>query len=243
MSGALRRWAAWRSRSKVGPKPAEASTPKDESVLHNESFAPQNWVGLAISLGLYVVFAFTYNTIDADLYLIPVWMIACWAIARGVLAVIEFVTRHTPHTTHHASSIIRYSLLIIFILFVPINSVIANFASMNLSRDFKASKFIQALEPQLPAHAILLTDSDAQTFTLWYYRAVEHWRPDLSVIDRRLAAYADWADQMLVNQGGAPNLVPFDPEETWPQRLRAANPDRPLCELSPALSKPEVKCD
>jgi hypothetical protein len=198
----------------------------------------KNWRWLSPTIVLYLIFAFTYNTFDADLYLIPVWMLASWAVARGALSVIESIT-------HHTSRLTRYALLFTctIILFVPISTIAAHFSSMDLSQDFKASEFIQKLDPHLPLNAIILTSSDAQTFTLWYYRAVEHWRPDISVIDMRLAAYADWYNQTVINQGSPPNLVPFDPEATWQQRLRAANPDRPLCEVSPSTSTPEVKCD
>jgi hypothetical protein len=202
----------------------------------------KNWRWLILPIALYLIFAFTYNTLDADLYLIPVWLFASWAIARGALATIDFVMQHAARIT---SRFTHYSLLITssLILFVSINTIITHFSTMDLSQDFKAREFIQELEPRLPRNAIILTDSDARTFTLWYYRAVEGWRPDAAVIDSRLAAYADWYNQMVVNQGSAPNLVPFDPEDSWQQRLRAANPDRPLCKVNSSTSNLEVTCD
>ena len=83
---------------------------------------------------------------------------------------------------------------------------------------------------QSPGNALLITHTDAHTFTLWYYQQVEKQRPDLAVIDARLAGYA-WSDAMLQAQDTTLARVDFDPEATWPDRLHAANSHRPLCDL------------
>jgi Protein of unknown function (DUF2723) len=212
----------------------------------------KNWRWLISPIALYSVFAFTYNTLDADLYFIPVWLFAAWAIARGSLEIIRWInSKVTPLPVTSAEPrnlsfgfILQpsaFSLLLILLL-VPANIVISNFTTMDLSQDDTASKFMQEVGTLLPRNAIVLTATDAHTFTLWYYRAIEHHRPDITVIDARLSEYQDWYDPMVIDQGNAPNFVPFDPAQTWPQRLAAANPDRPLCEISPYPTEPQVKC-
>ncbi len=243
----------------------------------------KNWRWLIGPLTLYSVFAFTYNTIDADLYFIPVWLFAAWAIARGSLEIIRWTNtkvaplsvissearnlafdpeisampnaqgRWWPARRHRGAvqndnRSFRFSfqpsafILLIILLLVPANIVISNFTVMDLSHDDTASKFMHEVAALLPRKAIVLTATDAHTFTLWYYRAIEHQRPDITVIDARLSEYQDWYNPMVIDQDSAPNFVPFDPAQTWPQRLAAANPDRPLCEISPYHTEPQVKC-
>ncbi len=195
----------------------------------------KNWRWLSGPIALYSAFAFTYNTIDADLYFIPVWMFAAWAIARGSLEIIRWINSKA------ASSLVSSSIAIIILILVPVNMVASNFAAMDLSQDDTAPKFMQAISARMPRNAIVLTTSDAYTFTLWYYRAIEHQRPDIAVIDIRMSEF-DWYAQMVIDQGSAPNFVPFDPVQTWPQRLAAANPDRPVCEVKPYSTEAQVQC-
>ena len=196
----------------------------------------KSWRWLTLPIALYAIFAFTYNTIDADLYLIPIWMFSAWAIARGVLSIHDWLSHHTARFTLYSSVV---TAGIVFI--IPLNIIITNFAFMDLSHDSSASDFAQQMWSHLPPNAILLTSSDAQTFALWYYRAIDKQRPDVSVVDTRMSE-ADWYNQMVISQGGAPRLVSFDPADSWQQRLHEANPDRPLCEVSATINQPEVKC-
>lgn len=223
-----------------------------------------NWRWLIGPIVLYAVFAFTYTTIDADLYLIPVWLFAAWAIARGSLEMLRYIDRKrkandeplvvgrdVPEAKAERDSslvstiITRHASLItcaIILVTTSIFNLATNFSTFDLSHDDAASKFIQEVTTLLPRNAIVLTATDAHTFTLWYYRAIEHHRPDITVIDARLSEYQDWYNPMVIDQGSAPNFVAFDPAQTWPQRLAAANPDRPLCEISPYHTEPQVKC-
>ena len=44
-----------------------------------------------------------------------------------------------------------------------------------------------------PPGAIVITGNDGHTFALWYHRHVAGQRPDLAIVDRRLAGYP-WYD-------------------------------------------------
>jgi hypothetical protein len=202
--------------------------------------ARRHIVAPSISVALYVIFALGYNTADSHLYLIPVWLFGAYAIAAGA----QTLTHHAPRTTHYESRSTHYSLLVTLLLIalIPGLSVLGNFAAQDLHTDRSSEHFAQTILTSAPAGAIIITHLDAHTFTLWYYRHVEGQRPDAAVIDARLAGYP-WYDPMLRAQNAlraqAESLirVEFDPEETWLDRLRAANPLRPVCDVDPATTR------
>ncbi len=177
---------------------------------------------IAMVIALYIIFALGYNTVDSDLYLIPVWLFFAWAIARGSIAMIDWAR---THIRQHSGSLILAVLLISLIV-----NVIINFASMDLRSVRTAENFAQRVLTQAPASAIVVTRDDTHTFALWYYRHVENRRPDAAIVDARLLDEA-WYDQMLHDQGNAPVVPDIDPETTWLSRLKASNPLRPVCEI------------
>jgi hypothetical protein len=187
----------------------------------------KNWRWLAATITLYLLFALTYSAADSALYLIPVWMFGAWAIARGLLALIHYsllITHHSSRLTRHSSLLV---LLLAFLL-GPLLNILTHLPAMNLRGDHVATEFAQAVLKTAPAQAILVTETDGHTFTLWYHQHAVGQRPDLAVVDRRLAGYP-WYDAMLRAQGSAPLLPDYDPPETWIDRLAQLNPGRVLC--------------
>jgi hypothetical protein len=184
----------------------------------------RNWRWLAFTLLLYLLFALTYSAADSALYLIPVWMFGAWAIARGLLAV-------TPYSSHRT----RYLLLVIFLL-GPALTALTNFSAMNLRDDRAATDFANEVLATAPPGAIVITASDGHTFALWYHRHVAGQRPDLSIVDTRLAGYPWYAAmlraQELRAQGTAPTLPDDDPPSTWVDRVAELNPDRAVCVIN-----------
>lgn len=192
----------------------------------------KNWRRLALPIGLYALFALSYNTIDSDLYLIPVWLFGAWAVACGSLRLIHWVSSrffvHSSIRILHPSSLI----LLLLMIFGPIWIIVTQFNVMDLSADRTAEDFAHTALAAAPDNAILITSNDGQTSSLWYYRGVETQRQDIAIIDARLAGY-EWYTPAVLDQGHAPNMPPFDPEATWRVRLAAANPTRPVCEIDP----------
>jgi hypothetical protein len=208
-------------------------------VLINSKAQTTNIVALALTLAAYMIFALGYNTTDSDLYLIPVWLFGAWAIAFGSLAASEWIISRIndrqPTRNPMGFSLPLSAFILLLIALVPGLTIAANYPAMNLRDDRAAENFARAILARAPANAILITHSDAHTFTLWYYRLVEGQRPDTAIVDARLAGIA-WYDQMLAAQGHAPRLPDLDPEATWPARLAAANPNRPVCEVDAATA-------
>ncbi|MFN8596409.1 MAG: hypothetical protein U0559_09535 [Anaerolineae bacterium] len=183
---------------------------------------------MVVAALLYLTFTLRYNTIDADLYLIPVWLFGAWAIAAGA-----------HNLTDRAPTVFRLPTFVVVLILIPGLNVVTNYAALDLRADRTAESLAQQVWAQSPRDAIVITHTDAQTFTLWYYRLVEQQRPDVTVIDARLAAY-EWSAPMLHAQDNQLHLVAYDPEATWLDRLRAANPARPICEIDVTTS--QVRC-
>jgi hypothetical protein len=202
----------------------------------------KNWWWLAATLVLYLVFALTYSAADSALYLIPVWMFGAWAIARGLLAVTNGVSRFLRHTLHiaHGKSargiLASLSVPLLAFLVGPALNVLVYFPAMNLQNDHAATDFAQAVLSAAPPGAIVITGNDGHTFALWYYQHVARQRLDLAIVDQRLAGYP-WYDVMLRAQGAAPQLPEADPPGAWIERLAQLNPGRTVCVVDRATAQ------
>ncbi len=190
-------------------------------IYHALTSRNRNWRWLAVTIALYAVFALTYSAADSALYLIPVWMFGVWAIARGILAITLYTLRLTPHTA---------VVVVPVLLLGPALNGLIHFPAMNLRADRTVAEFADAVLTTAPPQAIIVTENDGQTFALWYHRHVAGQRPDLAIVDRRMAGYP-WYDAMLRAQGSAPHLPEYDPPDTWLDRLGQQNPGRVLCSI------------
>jgi hypothetical protein len=169
-------------------------------------------------------------------------MFGAWAIARGLLAITNGVPRflrHTSRATHGepARSLpVSLIVLLLALLLGPVLNVLIYFPAMNLQNDLAATEFAQAVLTAAPPGAIVITGNDGHTFALWYYQHVARQRPDLAIVDQRLAGYP-WYDVMLQAQGAAPRLPETDPPEAWIERLAQLNPERTLCVVDRASAQ------
>jgi hypothetical protein len=173
----------------------------------------------ALTALLYTAFAVTYNTADSDLYLIPVWALSAGYLGVGLASALERSTRRAGRWVLGATAALTVALMLL-----------AGWPTHDLSQDRVAAEFAEDTLAAAPPNALLVTHEDAYTFTLWYYRQVVAWRPDVSIVDARLAGYA-WYEPMLSAQGAAPHLPDDVRRPGLAQRLASANPGRPVCEV------------
>jgi hypothetical protein len=193
----------------------------------------RDWRWLGLTILLYLLFALSYNTPDSAMYLIPVWMLGTWAIARGVLSIILGASGNLRRVRTRA-------LLLLIFLLGPVLNVITYYPAMNLRDDHAAVDFANQLLTTAPPGAIVITGSDGHTFALWYYRLAAGSRSDLAIVDRRAAGY-EWYAAMLKAQGSAPQLPDYDPQDSWLARLATLNPGRPLCIVAETTA--QLTCD
>ena len=169
----------------------------------------------------YSVFSIGYNSYDAEIYLIPVFLAVALWIGLGGAGLMEFLSQRA-----------RWASPVAGILFI---GYFIGFAALNLpkvdaSQDREAETYGRAVLAAAPAQALVFTSEDKSTFSLWYFQFVLRARPDLAVLDTRLLSY-DWYRNML--RSAYPSLrVPEHAGVTTPYEFIAANTTRPVCEAS-----------
>lgn len=138
-------------------------------------------------------FAIGYDTADSSVYLIPTFLMFALWLGHGVDFVLNAIERHLHVNRQLQCSFGRVvgTVALGLILLSPLTSLTGNFASMDLSGDRIAREYGTNVLSRLPTNAIIITLADRHTFTLWYFRYVEHLRPDVAVINARMLEY-DW---------------------------------------------------
>lgn len=170
-------------------------------------------VWLLISVLLYALFSFFYDTPDSFLVLLPILLLLSPILAAGL------------------SRVGYWSLLL------PLVLLGVNFNHQNLSEDQHVRLLVEELLEDLPQEAVLLTPGDHSIFTLWYFKHVEGQRPDLRLVDSNLFAF-DWYRKRLKNT--YPGLEGLDNDDL--ELFHSLNSrNRPFCTLS-LLSPETVTC-
>lgn len=132
--------------------------------------------------GLTLAFRVVYPAVGNPVYLLPV--LACLSLLIG-LGVGWLLNKVQDWTGVGGLAVVGFSLLLA--LGIRAISLAPQF---DLSEDRQAAQFGQSTLKKLPPHAIVLSDQDDTTFSLWYRQALKQ-RRDVVVIDKRLL-YFDW---------------------------------------------------
>ncbi len=192
------------------------------------AFLARHRSGLALALGAStiacVVFAIGYNTTDSDSYAIPALIIFCIAIGCGaVCAADDLRARWGPRA-------LVAGLTIIFVM--PALSLLLHWSSVSLTADRKAMLFGEQIMQTAPANAVLLTDDDRATFTLWYFRYVLGQRADTVIMDKGLLAFDWYQAQLGVTPTEAALIV----------NRSEVSSSRPACQVIVADQSPVIEC-
>jgi hypothetical protein len=156
------------------------------------AFLARRRSGLALALGTTaiacVVFAIGYNTTDSDNYTIPALIIFCVAIGCGVVRAVDGLrARWGP-----PALVAGWTMIFVMLAL----SVLLHWSNISLTADHEAMLFGEKVMQAAPANAVLLTDDDRATFTLWYFRYVLGQRADTVIMDKGLLAF-DWYQAQL----------------------------------------------
>ena len=92
-------------------------------------------------------------------------------------------------------------------MLLPLAQLVFFYGEMNLRADRAAMQWAERVLRAAPAQAIVLTERDAYTFTLWYARAAMQVRPDVIVLDCDLWAHAPYRQMMAREFGWADDLT------------------------------------
>jgi hypothetical protein len=171
-------------------------------------------LALAVTAGLYFLYALTYSSMDFVLFFLPGLLLLTPALAAGL-------RRLGPAA-----------------LFLPLALVALNYSPQNLRGSPAARDELAPLllEEETPADAILVTRGPATT-ALWYFQSVEKMREDLIVVDSDLFQFA-WYRQRLGQRYGELDHLAADDLAGF----TASNGQRrPVCHLNLDDTRP-LRC-
>jgi hypothetical protein len=138
--------------------------------------------------GMFSLYAVGYDTADSLVYLVPGLQLAALWLGAGLVQAAAWLDR-------------RLRLGAKVLLLLPILQALLFWGQMDLSDDRTAMVWADEVLQQAPPQAIILTDQDRYTFTLWYVRDVLGQRPDVVVIDVDLWAQESYR-RIVANELG-----------------------------------------
>jgi hypothetical protein len=150
-------------------------------------------IALLTSIALFSIYAMGYNTADSYVLLVPAMVLAALLVGSGV----SELARAVPW----GRSLSWAALLI------PLFLVISGWGGTDLSADNEALSFVEDVMRQAPVDALIYTEADRHTFSLWYARFVRGDRPDVTVIDRGLLAYPWYLEMLEIQDPRRPLVV------------------------------------
>jgi hypothetical protein len=158
-------------------------------------------LSLSLAFGAISVYALGYNTADSLVYLAPAMPLAALWLGAGLAQAIG-------QLRHRA----RWKKWII--LSLPLLQAALFWGQMNVSKDTTAIKWAEQVLYHTPPQAILITEQDRHTFTLWYVQDVLGQRPDVTVIDADLWGQGSYRQQIAHVLEITPNESDLSLEET-----------------------------
>lgn len=127
--------------------------------------------GSLLSLGVCSLYAIGYDTTDSLVYLIPMLPLAAvWLGGGSAWAVAQL----GPGWSRLA------------VLLLPLAQLVLFWGAMDVSDDAAATAWAGTVLEEAPREAILVSETDTHTFTLWYATQVLDVRPDVTVVDQDL---------------------------------------------------------
>jgi hypothetical protein len=184
--------------------------------------------GLALALGITtiacVVFAIGYNTTDSDNYTIPAMIIFSLAIGYGAVRATDYLR------ARWGSRALVAGWTLIFVMLAL--SVLSHWSNISLRADHEAMLFGEKVMQASPPHAVLLTDDDRATFTLWYFQYVLKQRADTIIMDKGLLVFDWYQEQMGVTPAEAVLIV----------NRNKVSSLRTVCQVSVGNQSPVIKC-
>lgn len=131
----------------------------------------------------YIIFAIGYNSVDSISLTIPAVMIFCVGISTGVTWLLETLRAWWGER----AQVLGWIGLLVQVALV----LVLNWHAVSLTNDRAAIRFGEQVLNQLPPAAVVVTQDDRATFTLWYFRYVLGQRADVRIVDRDLLAF-EW---------------------------------------------------
>lgn len=181
--------------------------------------------GLAVatlsSLVALLVYTIAYNSFDAYVFLVPVFIIFGAWIAAGLLNLAS-ISRTAAEKTESAlvsrhRARVAPAVLAIGVIAMPLWSVVFNYEGVDISSDTEASDYMESAMETAGQGGIIITE-DIPTFGLWYQSLVAEPERDVAVVAVFLLRF-DWYWDHIKRQ--YPDRVPDGEGLGTFQRVRA----------------------
>ena len=170
---------------------------------------------------IYSVFSILYYSPDLYVYLIPALMaLAIWIGLSG-----NWIVERASHVFPYLMPIAIFGISLVFIV-----RAVHAIPTMSLSSERNAEEYAQTVLDSAPARAVIFTEGDEATFSLWYFHYAYRRRPDIAVVCDDLLVQPWYRDVLRQNY---PDLVV--PEHPQEQDIIMDNPQRTMCHLAPDL--------
>jgi hypothetical protein len=163
------------------------------------------------------VFSIGYLTNDSIVYLLPAAMVFALWISNGI---------HQAWTLPGRLALPARLVVAAFVLMVVLR-IPATFRDVDPREDKKAGGFAENCLSSLPTGALVLTETDTDTFPLWYAHFGLRQRTDIAVVARGLTEFS-WYRTNL--QHTYPALkIPTGEFPNWENQLASLNPVYQVC--------------
>jgi hypothetical protein len=161
----------------------------------------------AIALGAVSAYAIGYNTADSLVYLAPMLPLAALWLGAGLARAAGWLSQRSGR--------IKWA-----VFSLPLLQALLFWGQTDLSKDVAAIEWAERVLHQAPSEAVLITERDGHTFTLWYVQEVLGERPDVVVIDKDLWGQKTYQQQMARVLGIETNAGSLTLEEATQQAGR-----------------------
>ena len=146
---------------------------------------------LVLMLGAWFVvnWIFALGYVNADIgryYLVPL-MASAMLGGLGAGELLDRAARLLPRPTDMRTSLAGRFIVgaaIVLLLVPPLAAIPMRYRAIDESHDTTARIWLQAMSSVLPHDAVVMSWWSYST-SLWYAQYIEHWRPDVTVIDDR----------------------------------------------------------
>lgn len=124
-------------------------------------------------------YAVGYDTSDSQLYLIPAFLVFAVWLGWGLLVLVEQLQRWMAPAEDRLALAVPLCLAVL----IPVIPLISNYTSIDLRNDDGACSYGLAVLDAVEPGAVIVSQTDAHTFALWYFRYAERRRTDVAVLD------------------------------------------------------------
>ena len=158
-------------------------------------------------MGIFSLYAISYDAADSLVYLVLALPVVVLWLGAGLAQAADWLRQRA-----------RWGAWAI--LFLPLLQALLFWGQMDLSADRTAIEWAERALHQAPPQAVILTDQDGHTFTLWYVQQVLGQRTDVVVIDVDLWAQEPYQGMMRKELGIEATERNLSPEDIarWAER-------------------------